>query len=294
MMDELELKKSEKHIKHAWIAGLISAVLTLILSIAGAYSKTVKFKYGFDIWTLLDVALIAALTFGVYKKNRFCALGLLIYFVTAKIIMAAQSGKLSGGIGALLFGYFFFQGTRATFKIHKHLAESGQKRIKKKRTAAYIGFGILGLFIITIGYFFILGALGPETEVVPGKLLNKKYVAFVREQQLIKDDEEIIYWYSDGYSDFKSGLYFFTKEKVVVYSKDWEEPAIIMPFTTIDEINFEHNPSFFDDSIIFLLLNDSTEVFFPVSSENGGDIKFYNTLTKMWEAKMIQHTDIAQ
>jgi serine/threonine-protein kinase len=290
-MDEQALKHAERHIKNAWIVGIISAAATFIFSAIGAYSQTVQFRYGFDTWSLIDVALIAGLTFGIYKKNRFCALSLLIYFVLGKVAAAAYGGKFGHGIGALLFGYFFFRGTIATFQIQKHLVETGQKSKKKRGAIFYIGVGILGPIIIAVGFLIIFGALSPPTEVIPGKMLNKKYSTFIREQGLIRDGDEIIYWYSDGFPGFKNGFYFYTKEKVIVYCKDWEDPVIAMPFTIIEDIKFEHHPSLIEDSRIILRLNDKTEIDFPVSSEKGGDKKFYDTLTKMWETKRLKTSD---
>lgn len=68
----------------------------------------------------------------------------------------------------------------------------------------------------------------------------------------------------------------------MVYSKDWEEPLISVPLSDILNIEFEEDPSFIEDSRITLLLNDETTVFFPVSSENGGDKKFYTRLREVW------------
>ena len=75
------LSNAERHIRNAWIAGTIAAIVTFLFSVIGAYSQEVQLKYGFDTWTLIDVGLIAILTFGIFKKSRFCALSLLIYFV---------------------------------------------------------------------------------------------------------------------------------------------------------------------------------------------------------------------
>jgi hypothetical protein len=290
-MDYKALKPAERHIKNAWLIGIFTAGVTFIGSAIGTYSETFQSIYGFDEWGFLEVTLIAGLTFGIYKKNRFCALSLLIYFVLGKVANAAYSGKFGHVIAALLFGYFFFQGTRATFQIHKHLVETGQKSKKKRGTIFYIGIGILSLIIIAVGFYLVLVTLAPDPWVIPGKQLNKKYSTFIQEQRLIKDEEEIIYWYSDGFPDFKSGFYFFTKGKVIVYCKDWENPAIILPFTIIDDIKFEHEPAIFGFSRIILMLNDSTEVYFPVSSEKGGDKKFYDTLTKMWKTKRLKPSD---
>jgi len=285
-MNEQALKHAERHIKNAWIVGIICAAGTFILSAIGAYSQTVQFKYGFDTWCLIDVALIAGLTFGMYKKNRFCALSLLIYFVLGKIAASAYSGRFGHGIGALLLGYFFFRGTIATFKIQKHLVETGQKSKKKRGIFFYIGVGILSLTIMAFGCFIIIGAFAPETEVIPGKMLKNKYSDFVREQRLIEAGDEIIYWYSNGLLDFKSGFYFFTREKVVVYSKDWEDPAIVVPFNIIDDIYLKRSNSFLEESLIVLMLNDNTEVWVPVSNEKDGDMRFHKTLYNMWKKRL--------
>ena len=285
-MNEQALKKAEKHIKNAWIVGIISATVTLVLSAIGAFSETYRFKSGLDTWNLFDVIAIAGLTFGVYKKNRFCALGLLFYFVMGNLSVAAYTGKFTHGIGVLLFGYFFFQGTRATFQIHKHLVETGQKSKKKRGIIVSIGIGVSSLVIISIGCLTIIVSSWPETEVVPGRMLKKKYLSFVEEQRLIEDGDEIIYWYSDGLSDFKSGFYFFTKERVVAYCKDWEDPAIIMSFNIIDDIYFKHSHSLWEDSTIYLTLNDDTEIYFPVSNEKGGGRRFYKTLNNIWGKRL--------
>ena len=286
LMDDQQLDQAEKHVKRAWIAGAVSGALTLVFSLIGTYNDDFRYKYGFDSWSLVDVALIAGLTYGIYRKNRFSALGLLIYFVGSKLVMAASTGQFTGGFLSLLFAYFFFQGTKATFQIRKHLIETGEiiKEKRKRGVGYYIGISLGSVFIIVIGSLMVIGFFSPEIEVIPGKQINKKYLNFVWEQGIVDRSEEIQYWYSDGFGDFKNGFYLFTNKKVVVYSKDWEEPAIIVPYTQIVDVEFEQDPSFYEDSRITLVLNDSSTVFFPVSSENGGDEKYYERLVEIWNS----------
>ena len=195
IIEEEPLIKEDRHIRNAWIAGSISAIVTFIFSLTGAYSESVKFKYGFDTWSLLDVALIAGLTYGIYRKNQFCALGMLIYFIICKFIITASTGKFTGGLMAIIFGYFFFQGTRATFILHKRSTKvSGQNARKKRGLVFYVGMCILAIIIISVGIFFTMAAFGPGTEVVPGKMLNKKYVNYIREKKLIEPSEQIEFW----------------------------------------------------------------------------------------------------
>ena len=109
----MNIEKANNAIKSAWIAGVISGTLTLILSLIGAF--------GFDLWNLIDAFLTFGLTFGIYKKNRACAIILFIYFVGDKIFALIQSPATAAtGIPmALVFGYFFFQGIRGTFAYHR-------------------------------------------------------------------------------------------------------------------------------------------------------------------------------
>jgi hypothetical protein len=62
---------AEKAIKNAWIAGIISGVITLL---------AIFFLAGIDLFNLIDVALIFGLAFGIYKKSRAAAVIMLIYF----------------------------------------------------------------------------------------------------------------------------------------------------------------------------------------------------------------------
>ena len=160
-MDEQALKHAERHIRNAWIVGIISAVATLVFSAIGAYSQTVRFRYGLDTWSLIDVAIIAGLTFGIYKKSRFCALSLLIYYVLGKIAAAAYGGQFGHGIGILIFGYFLFRGTVAAFQIHRHLIETGRKTKKIRGALFYAGIGFISTIFVVVGILIFVLALAP-------------------------------------------------------------------------------------------------------------------------------------
>lgn len=282
-MGAIQVMKEEKHIRNAWITGTISAILTFIVSMIGAYSENVRMQYGCDTWTLLDVALIAGLTYGIYRRNRYCALGMLIYYLTCKFIAAASTGKFTGGIMAIIFAYFFFQGTRASFKLHKYMHKEEAQVLKNGRSWKFYTFiGFLTIILIPILILVVMAALGPDTEVVPGKMLNVKYVNFIRGNKLIEPTEQIEYWYSDALVDFRNGFYVLTDRKVLLYCKDWEKKSITVPFSSISDIQFQKETSFFEVSRITIFLSDGSTVFFPVSNENNGDEKFFKRMRQMW------------
>ena len=108
----------KKAIRNACIAGTISGVLTLLVTLIAVAGVHIPGS-DFDVWNLLDVFLIFALTFGIYKKNRVCAVLMLVYFVGNSVLIWYESGSLSGFPTAILFGYFFFQGILGTFAYHR-------------------------------------------------------------------------------------------------------------------------------------------------------------------------------
>jgi hypothetical protein len=106
-----------KKIKNAWIAGLISAGITLVLvlvAVLGGISIA-----GVDAWAFGDLAIVLALTYGVYRKSRVCAILLFGFFVLNKAVMWGTAGNVSGLPLALVFMWFYGQGIVGTFQYHK-------------------------------------------------------------------------------------------------------------------------------------------------------------------------------
>ena len=109
----MDMEKANNAIQGAWISGAIVGVITLILSLIGAF--------GLDQWNIIDAFLLFGLAFGVYKKSRVCAIILFIYWVGDRIwMMVAQPEAIAGSLFmAILFGIWFFQGIRGTFAYHR-------------------------------------------------------------------------------------------------------------------------------------------------------------------------------
>ncbi len=118
----MNLEKAQKHIRNAWIAGIIYGTLILILSLLTlAGITTLPFRFNAS---LFYVILIYGLTLGIYKRNSVCAifmfLTLLIHFLSFVhllpfdrfITMPTQVVKFLVVIATL---YFCFQGILGTF-----------------------------------------------------------------------------------------------------------------------------------------------------------------------------------
>jgi len=113
---ELAVNDALRKIKTAWVAGIVSGVITLavtLLSITGTR------LFGFNAWSFLDVALIFGLTFGIYRKSRVCAVVMLVYFVLSKIYMWTITPSFIGLLVSLIFLFCYVQGVIGTFRYHR-------------------------------------------------------------------------------------------------------------------------------------------------------------------------------
>jgi serine/threonine-protein kinase len=110
-----------KKIKNGWMAGLITVVITLIFVLISLFGTSIL---GIDAWALVDVGVMAGLTFGVFRKSRTCAVLLLGFFVLNKVLMWMESGTATGLPITLIFCWFFVQSVVGTFQYHSWKREA--------------------------------------------------------------------------------------------------------------------------------------------------------------------------
>jgi serine/threonine-protein kinase len=116
-IDTTSLASYEKKIRMGWIAGLVSAVLTGLVTIWSLTST--KNFLGVSKWDFLSVLFVLALSGGVYLKSRVCAVLLLLYILLLQITGWIMAGKPSGIILTAIFAYLFIQGVIGTFGYYK-------------------------------------------------------------------------------------------------------------------------------------------------------------------------------
>jgi hypothetical protein len=102
----------DKNIKTAWIAAVVSAVLTTVAW--GAAMAGVPELAGFQ-YAWVDIVIIAALAFGVFRRSRTAATLLVAYWLFNIAVMG-----VSGAIAVrVVFLVVFIQGARAAYAHHK-------------------------------------------------------------------------------------------------------------------------------------------------------------------------------
>ncbi|WP_291584007.1 hypothetical protein [Clostridium sp. UBA6640] len=112
-------EKALKYIKSAWMTAIACSVITLLGMLLSILANS-DFL-GLDLYSLVDVALLLGLAFGVYKKSRVCAVILFIYFILDKLYMLSSGVVNRGAIMmSIAFGTWFFQGIIGTIHYHKN------------------------------------------------------------------------------------------------------------------------------------------------------------------------------
>lgn len=142
-----------------------------------------------------------------------------------------------------------------------------------------------GLLVLScggvLGWVVYIGAVGPETKVYTANEVPRKFLTTIEGLNLLEPGEKLLYFYSDGLTDIRNGFYFVSDRKVVVYRQDaGSAPATVVPFARIQDAQIQRTDSFFEDSTITLVLDDGSEVAFPVSGELDRDMKFLSAIQK--------------
>ena len=142
--------------------------------------------------------------------------------------------------------------------------------------AIVFGLGFFGMFATCL----YIGIATPGTKVLPGRQLPSKYKTQIGKLGILEPGERIEFFYSDGFLDIEEGFYLLTDRRVVIYSKEFDDPALLMPYEDIEEVDADFSDSWIEDSWINLTLADGTYASFPASTEGGGDRKMFAALEK--------------
>lgn len=156
-----------------------------------------------------------------------------------------------------------------------------EKRKDKKgisKPINIIGLCFAVIFAGLLIFFTIAATIGPSGEIYVGRQIPKKFMRTIRSLNLLQEDEDIVYFYSDAMIDIKSGIYFVTNRNLVVYSDKWEPPETFIPYDQIESISVEYSDSFFDQTMVFIKTYSGIEVFFPLSKGKGMDKLFVESI----------------
>ncbi len=109
-------RNPEAVIQQAWQLGIACGLFTLA---AGLIAFSGHPLFGYTVWNLLDAAVIFLLSFGVYKKSRFCALLLFLYYVASSIFLIIDNRQYAAIAAQVVFSSYLLRGVQGTFVFHR-------------------------------------------------------------------------------------------------------------------------------------------------------------------------------
>lgn len=281
----MDREKAIKATRNGAIAAFISAFATLGLALIAISSKAGDGYLGYlnDPIIFFDVILIVICAVGMLKRSRVAAIAIFVYFIFAKIFFLFETGKPTGFGMALIFLYFYGRAIQGAFVYHRLEREENPEQKKGSRWKYYVGIPIVVLTFIIMGFGLLtMTSVLPSTEVLAGSKMHSSDISALTEEGLIYPDEEIVYFYSDGFLSILESGNILTDNRVVVYTQEEGSLEIYeMLFADITSIVLIEEGSFLEDSVFEVRsARDDTWLRLFLSTEGKGDAKFVEELKK--------------
>jgi hypothetical protein len=112
-------EKNDRLINRAWGVAVLSGTLTIAVGLFALAGKSLL--PGFNGGAVIDGAVLCALGFGVYKRNRVAAI-LLPTVVLIGTIYALSQGTKTSPL-QIIFAYFYFRGMLAVLAYHQQASK---------------------------------------------------------------------------------------------------------------------------------------------------------------------------
>ncbi|MBW7989022.1 MAG: hypothetical protein FVQ84_03245 [Planctomycetes bacterium] len=217
----------ERTIKTAWIVGLIYAAITLL----GAFSS---------ILMLIDVAIISALSIGIYKRSKACSIIMVLYTfsnIAYRVFQLMQPFGDVYAIGVVLnivFLIFFFRGMRAII-VYNNLSQTSDNSENDKRPSvnmSLVANETKEEQIVSSNRNFDAGPydeseerINPITKTIKEEPANKKIrsVNYIRKHWRGEFSLAVSFWINLVLLNFLKVLF----EKLFSYNEIIENPVIV-------------------------------------------------------------------
>lgn len=226
-----------KAINTGAIAALVSASITLIIMLVamGSRGANETLDYFNDIWILVDIAMILALAFFIWRKSRIAAVLMFVYFLVSKITISLENGKVSGIFLSVIFLWFFFQAVRGAFTWHNLEKAENPDYTTSKKWVKWLG-GIVAVIIIALMGLGLAISSGyaTATAVQTGKELPKNQREKLLKADILNPDEAVRFYYSEGLFDVTYGGTVLTDKRIIGY---WTEEDEVRKKTLSYDLN---------------------------------------------------------
>jgi len=218
------IEKANKAILGGTIAALITGVITFgVYLFATLTDNQDSLSFYNDPWILFDVFLVFVLAFFIYQKSRIASSIMLIYYLFSKIYQWAVLGTFSFGILTFVFIWLFAAAVWGTFKFHQIQKRENPERYtgKKKWWIWWLVSPIVLIFTVLVGLgLFVESGYLPPIGVEAGENISDRHMRQLREADILKPDEDILYLYSPAFMSITAIGHILTEKTVITYMEE--------------------------------------------------------------------------
>lgn len=162
-------------------------------------------------------------------------------------------------------------------------ARSQNRRRMPRWVLGLIITGGLCVFLVLLLVAWLLFQIeqSPDTFVYSGNQIPARFVDTAREQGVVSDNENVLFFYSDAFLDVEKAMYILTDQHLVLCNQEWTAPKKVIAFNEIVDVAATWSSQWIVDSMVSVELNDGSVWTFPLSMENGTDRRFVDKLCEL-------------
>lgn len=281
----MDREEASQATRQGAIAALISGGLTLVFVwLAIALDAQGTFSIFNDVYYLFDVALIFILAFGVYKKSRYAAIVLTVYFVVSKLMLAIERGGISTGtlLLSFIFLYFYVKALQGCFAFKKLEKQENSNYKKLSKWFFFAGLPITAVVIVLAAVLLIdYIIITPSTQVQTARQVASRDAETLVANDILAQDERLDYFYSFGTDPMAQGGVLLTKERVLMYLPDDVREGYYLygiPFAEVSEIELIRAGDEQTESVYRVSSTDGFWIQFGLATKGNGDESFIESL----------------
>ena len=146
--------------------------------------------------------------------------------------------------------------------------------------------GLIGIVLVALLAVGVLMTTGhvPDTAAVAGDQLPPPTLDFLREEGIVEEDEEVLFFYSGGFLSLREDGNLFTDRRVISYWEDDDGLQVLTAtYPQISSIEPHYVDGFLEDSEVTIELLDGDSFLLLVSNEGDQDERFVELLIETWE-----------
>lgn len=286
----LNMQKLETQSRRLFWFSLFSLSMNLLYGIIINYRNPLEFNFTVMEF-MVDIITVTSLSFFLYKRNPLASVlffsnyTLSAFFTFSNLVNLIVAWKnflsLVYIFLVLIFQFIIISGLIANFKIYYQETKFIQifPRLEKSFYIRLIFF--ISLWVAMVyGIKFIKPYIYNSIQI--GKNIPEVYKEYAISEKIIDPDEQIQYWYSDDYMDFKKHYVFLTDKKLVVKNQNKEqEEDYKIPIDRIYLVRMTPLDNFKDYSLIRFVYYDQKgvmELSFYTTNYFGIDNLLFTTL----------------